>query len=85
MIAICTMLVGLVKVVEDRIGERRADEGGAAVAGIFFCSAMLSYLAIRYAHHATASRRMERLADVFFITGLVGLLCLTVLFAYDIL
>src|SRR5215212_7950693 len=46
MVGICTTLIGLVKIIEDRIGSSHVDECGLAVL-LSLVSALASYLAIR--------------------------------------
>jgi hypothetical protein len=83
MIGICTTLVGLVKIVEGRIGPSRVDEYGALVGVLFLCSAGLSYMAIRNVQFPQFSHRCERIADIFFIVGLVGVVSVVLLFAFE--
>lgn len=83
MIGICTTLVGLVKIVEGRIGPSRVDEYVAGIALLFLCSAILSYLSIRNERHLRSSRPLGRTADVLFLIGLFCIVALVVLFALE--
>jgi hypothetical protein len=83
MIGICTTLIGLVKVVEGRIGPSHVDEYAACTSLFFLVSAVTSYLSIRYARHHGFSRRMEAAADQCFLIGLVGIAAIGLFFAYE--
>ncbi|MCR0980822.1 hypothetical protein [Roseomonas populi] len=85
MIGICTTLVGLVKLLESQVGgDSRADEVGGLVSVIFLASVILSYSAIRLVQmRPRLSHWLERMADLLFVLGLLGIAGLTLLFAYD--
>lgn len=83
MIGICTTLVGLVKIVEGRLGPSSVDTYVAVIALLFLCSAILSYLSIRGEHHARSSRPLGRSADIIFMAGLVCIVILVILFAVE--
>ena len=83
MIGICTTFIGLVKVVETHLGPTHVDEYAALAALLFLISAMSSYLSIRYAVLIGLSERCERLADVLFLTGLLSITIIAMLFAYE--
>lgn len=83
MIGICTTFVGLVKVVESRMGPSHVDEYAAITALLFLVSAMSSYLSIRYARRARFSARCEKLADLLFLVGLFSITIIATLFAYE--
>lgn len=83
MIGICTTLVGLVKIAEGRLGPSRADEFGGLVGIVFLFSAILSYLAIRTTRRLRMSRRFERAADMLFMIGLICIVAVAVLFAFE--
>ncbi len=83
MIGVCVTLVGLVKVVESRSGPSHVDEYAALAAILFLVSVAASYLSIRYAGQNRASERYERIADVLFLAGLLGITVIAVLFAYE--
>jgi hypothetical protein len=82
MIGGCAALIGLVKLAG---GSSHVDEYAALVAVTFLASALSSYLSIRYADQARLSARIERIADVIFLCGLVGITMVTILFAYEVI
>jgi hypothetical protein len=83
MIGICTTFIGLVKVAETKIGPSHVDEYAALAALLFLISAGSSYLSIRYAQLSRLSGRCEKIADMLFLTGLVGITFIAMLFAYE--
>ena len=83
MTGVCTTLIGLVKVVEARMGPSHVDEYAGLISLLFVISAITSYISLRYADSAHASQRFERIADVCFIVGLLGLATIALLFAYE--
>ena len=83
MIGICTTLIGLVKIIEARIGPSHVDEWAGLAALLFLASAFGSYLSMRPRLTRAASLRLERVADVTFLLGLFGLSAISVLFAYE--
>ena len=83
MIGICTTLIGLVKVIEGRIGPSRVDELAALTSLFFLVSAVTSYLSIRNAHRPRLSKRCETIADQCFLIGLVCIATIGLLFAYE--
>ena len=83
MIGICTTFIGLVKVVETRMGPSHVDEYAAVAALLFLVSATSSYLSIRYGAMISLSERCERLADVLFLAGLFSITIIAMLFAYE--
>jgi hypothetical protein len=83
MTGVCTTLIGLVKVVERRIGPSHVDEYVGLVSLLFVVSAIASYISLRYAGGERASVRFERIADVCFMIGLLGLALIALLFAYE--
>jgi hypothetical protein len=83
MVGICTTLIGLVKIIEARIGSSHVDEYGGLAAFLFLVSALASYLAIRLSNRGLVSAWCERIADLFFMVGLVSLTLISLLFAYE--
>jgi hypothetical protein len=83
MIGVCTTLIGLVKVVEGRIGPSRVDEYVSLVAVMFVFSAIASYISIRYAGRPNLGTQFERAADYLFLLGLLSIAIIAVLFAYE--
>ena len=85
MIGICTTLIGLVKIIEARIGPSHVDEYGALTAMLFLASALASYFSIRHGDRAGVSAWCERIADLAFVAGLVSLTLIACLFAYEVI
>lgn len=85
MIGICTTLIGLVKVVEIKVGPSHVDEYAALAALLFLISATLSYLSIRYSSRTELSSRCEKLADQLFLIGLFSITVIAMLFAYEVI
>jgi hypothetical protein len=85
MIGACATLIGLVKVVEGRIGPSRVDEYAALVSLLFLASAIASYVSIRHSNRPYLSGRCELVADQCFLLGLVGIAVVTLFFAYEII
>lgn len=85
MVGVCTTLVGLVKIAEERIGASRVDEYASLSSLVFLASALASYASIRQARHQVIAGRLEKAADILFLLGLVGLGAVTMLFAYELI
>lgn len=83
MIGICTTIVGIVKIMEGQKGPSRIDEYVAIISIAFLASAIFSYLSIRNEQHARSSRPLGRTADVSFLIGLLGIVLLMLLFAWE--
>lgn len=83
MIGICTTFIGLVKVVEARIGPSHVDEYAAIAALLFLISSLASYLSIRFSDRKQLGARCEKLADQFFLVGLFSITVIAMLFAYE--
>jgi hypothetical protein len=85
MIGICVTAIGLVKIIEGRIGPSHVDEYAALTAVLFLASAILSYASLRLDPDSRTGKRLERLADILFMTGLVALTVISLLFAYEVI
>lgn len=85
MVGVCVTAIGLVKLVEGRIGPSHVDEYCAVTAIIFAASAVLSYVAIRVESVANSAAVIERLADACFMVGLAALTGIALLFAYEVI
>jgi hypothetical protein len=85
MIGVCATLIGLVKFAEARHGSSHVDEYAAIAAVTFLASALTSYLSIRYSNRTKLSCQIERMADVIFLFGLVGITLVATLFAYEVI
>jgi hypothetical protein len=83
MIGICTTFIGLVKLAEARIGPSHVDEYAALAALLFLVSSAASYLSIRFSDQKRLGAPCEKLADQFFLAGLVSITLIATLFAYE--
>jgi hypothetical protein len=52
---------------------------------MFLASALTSYLSIRYSQRAGLSYRIEQIADLIFLGGLIGITLVATLFAYEVI
>jgi len=85
MIGVCVTLIGLVKIVESRIGPSRVDEYAALASLLFLVSAIASYVSMRHPQRAVLSKHCETIADQFFLAGLVTITSITLFFAYEVI
>ena len=85
MIAMCTTMVGLVKIAEGRMGSSNVDVYAAMLGAAFLTSAVLAYISIRAARFSTLSGRCERIADVLFLAGLASSVFIVVMFPIEII
>jgi hypothetical protein len=85
MIGVCATLIGLVKLAEAKLGPSHVDEYAALTAVIFLASALASYLSIRFSERPKVSARIEQIADLIFLVGLVGITLVATLFAYEVI
>ena len=60
------------------------DEYGGLAALRFLVRALASYLAIRLSSQGRVSAWCERIADLFFVAGLVSVSLIALLFAYEV-
>ena len=84
MVGVCVTAIGLVKLLEGRIGPSRVDEYCAVTAVIFAASSILSYVSIRV-ETPNSNGVLERLADFCFMLGLAALTGIALLFAYEVI
>jgi len=66
-------------------GSSHVDEYAAIAAVTFLASALTSYLSIRCSNRPRLSTRIERVADMIFLGGLVGITLVATLFAYEVI
>ena len=85
MIGVCATLIGLAKIAQAKHSTSHVDEFAALAAVTFLASALASYLSIRFAEQSGRSIRLERLADLIFLCGLVGITLVATLFAYEVI
>lgn len=83
MIGVSTTLIGLVKVAKAHMGASRADQYAALTAMLFLCSALASYLSIRWVDNPELRTIFDRMADLIFICGLIGISAIALFFAYE--
>ena len=85
MIGVCATLIGLAKIAQAKHSTSHVDEFAAISAITFLVSALTSYLSIRFADENGRSVHLERLADLIFLCGLVGITLVATLFAYEVI
>ena len=83
MVGVCLTSIGLVKIIEQRIGASHVDEYLALNSIIFLASAVFSYLVLRANINSKRAHSFERIADFLFITGLGIMVIIATLFAYE--
>lgn len=83
MVGVCITLIGLVKIVEARIGPSRVDEYAGLMSLLFLASSLASYISIRTGHRPDTAARFETVADLLFLVGLVGITLVAFFFAYE--
>ena len=85
LIGFSTTLIGLVKVAEAHIGPSHVDRYAGLAALVFLLSAGASYLSIHYADRLRVSQKLERIADLVFTCGLVGISAISIFFAFEVI
>jgi hypothetical protein len=85
MIGVSATVIGLVKLAEAKHGSSHVDEYAAMAAVTFLASALTSYLSIRYSDRTRLSFRIERIADVICLAGLIGITLVANVFAYEVI
>lgn len=85
LIGVCITLIGLVKILETRVGGSRVDEYAALTSVVFLASAIFSYISMRHPDRPKLSERCESSADQCFLIGLIAIAAIAVLFAYEII
>jgi hypothetical protein len=85
MIGVCATLIGLVKIMEEKIGPSRVDEYAALASLFFLVSAIASYTSMRHPDRQPLSARCETIADQCFLAGLVAITVITLFFAYEVI
>jgi hypothetical protein len=85
MIGVCVTAVGLVKVAEAHIGPSSVDNDCALAGVVFLVSAFCSYLSLRLEEGSVMAERLERIADICFMIGLIALTVIIILFAYEVI
>ena len=85
MVGVCATVISLIKLVEGHIGPSHADKYLALVLSLFLISAVAAYLSIRHSGRKDLSARLELVADVVFLIGLVAVASIGLFFAYEII
>ena len=86
MLGACLTGIGLVKIAEAHMGQSHVDEYLAIDGICFLMSCVFSYSSIRKKCEIEAKRvRLEKIADLFFIAGLVAMILISVEFAHELL
>jgi hypothetical protein len=85
MIGVCVTLIGLVKLADARHGSSHVNEYAAMAAVTLLASALTSYLSIPYSNRTKLSFQIERMADMIFLCGLIGITLVATLFAYQVI
>ncbi|ACL61563.1 hypothetical protein [Methylobacterium nodulans] len=83
MAGLCPTQIGLVKLTEANGIARRADEILGFITAVIVVSALCSYFSIRNSLGRARGEMLERIADVAFIVGLIGLAVASLLFAHE--
>ena len=82
MVGVCLTAVGLVKIIEQRIGPSHVDEYFSLNSLIFLVSSVTAYLSLRTSQ-PNHVKRYEAVADNTFIVGMIVMVVVTILFAYE--
>lgn len=83
MVGVCLTAIGLAKLVEQSRGASNIDEFLALDSVLFCVATLLSYSSIRWVGRRRAAR-YERIADYIFSVGMVAMVVICVLFAFDL-
>ena len=82
MVGVCLTAVGLVKIIERRMGPSHVDEYFSLNSIIFLVSNVAAYLALRTSNPERVNR-YESVADNMFVIGMIVMVVITILFAYE--
>ena len=82
MVGVCLTAVGLVKIIEQHIGPSHVDEYFSLNSILFLVSSVTAYLSLRTSH-ARRIKLYETVADSMFVIGMVLMVIITILFAYE--
>jgi hypothetical protein len=85
MIGVCAGIISVIKIFERDAGPSHVDEYSSIVLVFFLVAAIVSYLSIRHSDKQHFSARLELVADIAFLAGLVGIAVIGVFFAYEII
>ncbi|MGZ8191015.1 MAG: hypothetical protein ACXWTS_07255 [Methylococcaceae bacterium] len=75
------MVISIVKSADQDVANYLIDKALAIDSILFMISALLSFISIRY---DGSSVKLERLAEIIFLSGLVSMTLITVIFSFEI-
>ena len=81
MVGVCIMVISIVKSMAPGLASYLIDKALAIDSLLFMISALLSFSSIRLKH---STERLERLAEIIFLLGLVSMTLITVIFSFEI-
>lgn len=81
MVGVCIMVISIVKTTDSGLVNFLIDKALALDSILFMVSALLSFLSIRLDR---ASVRLERIAEIIFLVGLISMTVITVIFSFEI-
>jgi hypothetical protein len=82
MVGVCIMVISIVKSMSPGLANYLIDKALAMDSVMFMLSACLSFLAIRSYQY---SARLEGLAEIIFLVGLISMTLITVVFSFEII
>ena len=82
MVGVCIMVISIVKSMNPGLASYLIDKALAIDSVMFMLSACLSFLSIRADQY---SARLEGLAEIIFLAGLVSMTLITVIFSFEII
>lgn len=81
MVGVCIMVISIVKTTAPGLVNYLIDKGLAIDSILFMISALLSFSSIRLER---CTVRLERLAEIIFLLGLISMTLITVIFSFEI-
>jgi hypothetical protein len=81
MVGVCIMVISIVKTTTPGLVNYLIDKGLAIDSILFMISALLSFSSIRLER---CTVRLERLAEIIFLLGLISMTLITVIFSFEI-
>ena len=83
MVGVCLTSISLIKLLEEKAGYMQVDEYLALNSIIFLGSAVFAYFAMRTHVDRRHKIIFERIADALFVGGLIAMVIIATLFAYQ--
>lgn len=83
MVGVCLTGIGLVKIIEQHTGPSHVDTFLALDSVLFCVSSLFSYFSLRWAGRRRA-QRYETLADYAFMSGMIIMVVVSIIFAFDL-